>query len=178
MDPMPIMRLLWALVLLLFFRPVSCHRNVQCGLVFALPCTTFTNNVVVLLQKPVYPPKATDCGVSKHTPCEAALMHAKEFVHGTDMQHMHQVTCSCDDVHTLQRQLSVLQHDHRALTRKVLRLETIIADLVQTVQMSDDVALLERHTCSAVVYNEQLTAERPLRLLRHELKRLQGKYSL
>ena len=93
----------------------------------------------------------------------------------SDVEHS---TCSCDDVHAMQQKLSVLEQEHRVLTRRVLRLETITSDLVQTLQTSDDVSLLERRTCSAVVYNEQLTAERPLRLLRHELKRLQGNYSL
>jgi hypothetical protein len=89
-----------------------------------------------------------------------------------------QSTCSCEDVHGLQRKLFMCEQEQRVLARKIMRLESITRDMVQTLQTSDDIALLERRTCSAVVYNEQLTEKRPLRLLRHELKTLQGKYSL
>jgi hypothetical protein len=81
-------------------------------------------------------------------------------------------------VHDLQRKLARAQDDHRALARRVLRLEGMLVDLVQTLQTSDDIALLERRTCSAVVYNEELTRSRPLRLLREDLKKLQEKYAL
>jgi len=88
------------------------------------------------------------------------------------------VPCSCDDVFDLERRVAKLQDQHRELVRRTLRLEHIIADLLESMQESDDVALLERNTCSAVVYNEQLTSSRPLRLLRHELRRLRGKWSI
>jgi hypothetical protein len=60
----------------------------------------------------------------------------------------------------------------------VLRLEGLLTDLVQTLQTSDDITLLERRTCSAVVYNEALTHSRPVRLLREDLKKLQERYAL
>jgi hypothetical protein len=70
----------------------------------------------------------------------------------------------------LQRTVAKLQDQNSDLTRRTLRLEYLLSELLETMQTSDDVALLERRTCSAVVYNENLTEPRPLRLLREGLK--------
>lgn len=86
--------------------------------------------------------------------------------------------CSCEDVFDLERKLAKLQESNRDVTRRTIRLEHIMSDFVKVLQSSDDVALLERRTCSAMVYNEQLTTARPLRLLREELRILQHKWSL
>ena len=39
-------------------------------------------------------------------------------------------------------------------------------------------AFLERQTCAIVVYNENLTGKRELRLLREELKKVSDKYGI
>ena len=131
----------------------------------------------LLLPKPMYPPGACDAlggpalgGPALRGPRALEGPHAELL--------LEQATCSCQDVHDLQRKLARAQDDHRALARRVLRLEGVLVDLVQTLQTSDDIALLERRTCSAVVYNEELTRSRPLRLLREDLKKLQEKYAL
>ena len=64
------------------------------------------------------------------------------------------------------------------LEKKVLRLEKMIASTVEILQNCDDIALLEKNTCSSVVYNEALTETRPLRLLRSELKIIEDKFIL
>jgi len=64
------------------------------------------------------------------------------------------------------------------LEKKVLRLEKMIAATVEILQNCDDTALLEKNTCSSVVYNEALTQTRPLRLLRAELKIIEDKFIL
>ncbi len=64
------------------------------------------------------------------------------------------------------------------LENKVVCLEKILSDFLQVLQTCDDIALLEKNTCSAVVYNEELTQTRPLRLLRCELKTLHDKFFL
>jgi hypothetical protein len=169
------MLLLWMFVL--FFPPLalSVPGGAKRPLVFALPCTASANTPAYLLQKPVYPPVASDSAVCKRGVGEVELWHPSVGMLDADLPH---ATCSCDDVHGLQRKLGMLEQEQRVLARRVVRLESITRDVVQTFQTSDDVALMERHVCSAVVYNEQLTAKRPLRLLRHELKRLQEKYAL
>jgi len=45
-------------------------------------------------------------------------------------------------------------------------------------QISDDMALLEKQTCASVIYNAELTRPRSLRLLRSGLKELQKKWAL
>lgn len=139
--------------------------------------TVCANTPELLLPKPAYPPPAypppacsLDVGGGTTTSSREGGPHA-ELLLG-------QATCACEDLDDLRRKLARTQEDHRTLARRVLRLESLLADLVQTVQTSDDIALLERRTCSAVVYNEELTRSRPLRLLREDLKRLQEKYAL
>jgi len=129
----------------------------------------------LLLPKPVHPrdQASASSGLRATTPSLEDSPHA-ELQLGINQQ----ASCSCQDVHDLQRKLARAQDDHRALARRVLRVEGMLVDLVQTLQTSDDIALLERRTCSAVVYNEELTRSRPLRLLREDLKKLQEKYAL
>ncbi len=89
-----------------------------------------------------------------------------------------EIRCCCNAVHALRAELSLQLHQHGELQRKVVRLETIVSEILEMLETCDDVALQEKNTCSAVVYNEQLTAKHPLRLLRCEVKRLQEKYIL
>jgi len=86
--------------------------------------------------------------------------------------------CSCEDVHDLQRNFAKMKDNNRDLTRRVHRLEFVLAELLETMQSSDDMALLEKQTCASVIYNEQLTRPRSLRLLRSGLKDLQKKWAL
>lgn len=125
----------------------------------------------LLLPKPMYPPGACDALEGPALGGPALGGPRAELL-------LEEATCSCQDVHDLQQKLARAQDDHRALARRVLRLESLLVDFVQTLQTSDDIALLERRTCSAVVYNEELTRSRPLRLLREDLKKLQEKYAL
>jgi hypothetical protein len=90
-----------------------------------------------------------------------------------DKQH-----CSCDDVYELQRSIAKMQDNNRDLTRRVHRLEYVVAELPETMQISDDMALLEKQTCASVIYNTELTRPRSLRLLRSGLKELQKKWAL
>jgi hypothetical protein len=168
MHPLYAFALLHILIAPLVF---SIKRDVP--LSFALPCTTSTTTPLHLLQKPVYPPVGCDSVVG-----EPVVGQVKLSKHPELHNDLLQSTCSCEDVHGLQRKLFMCEQEQRVLARKIMLLESITRDMVQTLQTSDDIALLERRTCSAVVYNEQLTEKRPLRLLRHELKTLQGKYSL
>ena len=154
---------------------LSIQGGARLPLVFTLPCTTSTSTPAYLLQKPTYPPVSCDSVVGKPLVGEVELWNPRTSMLETDLPHS---TCSCNEVHELQRKFSLCEQEQRVLARRILRLESISRDMVQTLQTSDDIALLERRTCSAVVYNEQLTAKRPLRLLRSELKTLQGKYSL
>jgi hypothetical protein len=88
-------------------------------------------------------------------------------------------TCACrEDVYDLQQRLARIEHDYTALSRRFLRLETMSKDIVQAFLAADDIALMERSACSAVVYSGELTTKRPLRLLRDELKHLLGKYPI
>jgi hypothetical protein len=133
----------------------------------------------VLLPRPVYPPAA----FAQMTPAATAYpgLRAAGSPSGEDLLHCALATeplCSCDDVFVLQRTVAKLQDQHRDLTRRTLRLESVLSELLESMEASDDVALLERRTCSAVVYNEHLTAARPLRLLRQELKRLRRKWAM
>jgi hypothetical protein len=81
-------------------------------------------------------------------------------------------------VYDLQQKVSQIEHECTALSRRLLRLETLPKALVQTFLTSDDITLMDRYACSAVVYNEELTTKRPLRLIRDELKQLLGKYPI
>jgi hypothetical protein len=71
-----------------------------------------------------------------------------------------------------------IEHECTALSRRLLRLETLPKALVQAFLTSDDITLMDRYACSAVVYNEELTTKRQLRLIRDELKQLLGKYPI
>jgi len=134
----------------------------------------------VLLPRPVYPPAA----VARMAPAATAYPGVRAAGSPSEedlLLHCALATeplCSCDDVFVLQRTVAKLQDQHRDLARRTLRLESVLSELVESMEASDDVALLERRTCSAVVYNEHLTAARPLRLLRQELKRLRRKWAV
>lgn len=93
----------------------------------------------------------------------------------TLQEHEHQ--CSCDDVHELQSSIAKMQDNNRDLCRRVQRLEYVLAELLETMQTSDDMAFLEKQTCSSVIYNSELTRPRSLRLLRSGLKDLQKKWA-
>jgi len=86
--------------------------------------------------------------------------------------------CSCDDVHALQSSIAKMQDNNRDITRRVQRLEYVLAELLDTMQTSDDMAFLEKQTCSSVIYNAELTRPRSLRLLRSGLKDVQKKWAL
>ena len=139
-----------------------------------VPCTC------MLLPRPVYPPGA----VAQIAPLATAYPGLRDVCSPSEGELLlpralaTEPLCSCGDVFVLQRTVAKLQEQNRDLTRRTLRLESVLSELLETMQTSDDVALLERRTCSAVVYNEHLTAPRPLRLLRQELKRLQRKWSM
>ena len=62
------------------------------------------------------------------------------------------------------------------LEAKVLLLEDTLSSFLKVLQTCDDTALLEKNTCAAVIYNEELTKTRPLRLLRSELKIIHDKF--
>lgn len=133
------------------------------------PCGLAITDQVLLDPRPLYPPVSSE----KNKPVDvqrSAETLLRQDIMGT--------TCSCDDVFDIERKLSKLQEHHRDVTRRTLRLEQILSDLLLTLQSADDVALLERQTCNALVYNENLTTTRPLRLLREELGRMQTKWSL
>jgi len=89
-----------------------------------------------------------------------------------------QPPCSCADVHELQHNLAKMQDNNRDLSRRIHRLEFVVAELLETMQISDDMALLEKQTCASVIYNNELTRPRSLRLLRSALKELQKKWAL
>ena len=84
--------------------------------------------------------------------------------------------CSCDDVEAIGRRLLALEREQRLLVRSLSRLERVMRELLQGLQTSDDMALLERLACHAVVYNEQLTSKRELRFLRSELRNIIARF--
>jgi hypothetical protein len=140
------------------------------------PCPLPREGPVLLEPRPLYPPDAGGPGDSGGA--GAAGLGERASTLQTKTAVSLETPCSCDDVFDLERRVAKLQDHNREITRRTLRVEHIMSDLLESLQSSDDVALLERHTCSAVVYNEQLTSSRPLRLLREELKRLQKKWSI
>jgi len=137
------------------------------------PCPLPREGPVLLEPRPVYPPDAGGAGAAG-----AAGLGERASTLQTTAAVSLETPCSCDDVFDLERRVAKLQDHNREITRRTLRVEHIMSELLESLQSSDDVALLERSTCSAVVYNEQLTSSRPLRLLREELKRLQKKWSI
>jgi len=84
--------------------------------------------------------------------------------------------CSCDDLDAISRRLLALEREQRLLVQQHSKMERVIRE--QGMQTSDDIALLERLTCQAVVYNVELTSHRDLRLLRSALLNIIGKFSL
>ena len=86
--------------------------------------------------------------------------------------------CTCDDVHDLQQRLQILAGEQRALSRSLYRLESILKAVLEALRSADDVAFLERQTCAVVVYNENLTNKRELRLLREELKKVSDRFGI
>jgi hypothetical protein len=140
-----------------------------------------------MMPKPVYPPTYAERAVfpvssnasdGNNTATGRKYSNAEAFQREVDSLVL-SPTCACQqDVHDLQQKLSQIEHDYTALSRRLLRLETLPKALVQAFLTSDDMALIERYACCAVVYNEELTTKRPLRLLRDELKQLLGKYPM
>jgi|688.fasta_scaffold420100_2 hypothetical protein len=70
----------------------------------------------------------------------------------------------------------VLESKVMLLEAQVSRLQNTLSSVLHVLQTCDDTSLLEKQTCSSLVYNEALTQQRPLRLLRSELKLLQDKF--
>lgn len=143
------------------------------------PISTRKNAFVLapelLLPRPLYPPSLRNVCQKMNSTTGSA----PEGVHILEEDSaflLHE--CSCADIKMLESRLVNLEYEQRALSRKILRLETLFKDLVDTFLASDDIALFERNACLAVVYNEQLTKKRAPRLLRDGLKKLCGQYML
>ena len=81
--------------------------------------------------------------------------------------------CSCDDIAA---RLLVLEREQRLLVQSVARLERVMRELLQGLETSDDIALLERLACNTMVYNVELTSKRDLRLLRSALHKIISKF--
>ena len=86
--------------------------------------------------------------------------------------------CTCDDVRDLQQRLQILTGEQRAISRSLYRLEAVLKAVLEALRSADDVAFLERQTCAVVVYNENLTNKRELRLLREELKKVSDRFGI
>jgi hypothetical protein len=84
--------------------------------------------------------------------------------------------CSCDDIEAFALRLLALEREQRLLVRSVSTLESVVRELLQGLQTSDDIALLERLACSAMVYNEELTSKRELRFLRSSLRKIISRF--
>lgn len=151
------------------------------------PCTARLS----MMPKPVYPPThaartllpvLSNASDGKDTPpggkYGGKYSNAEELQREMDSLVL-SPTCACrEDVYDLQQRLARIEHDYTALSRRFLRLEKMSKDIVQAFLTADDIALMERSACSAVVYSGELTTKRPLRLLRDELKQLLGKYPI
>jgi hypothetical protein len=70
----------------------------------------------------------------------------------------------------------VLEREQRLLVQSVARLERVMRELLQELEASDDIALLERLACNSMVYNIELTSKRDLRLLRSALLKIISKF--
>ena len=81
--------------------------------------------------------------------------------------------CSCDDIAA---RLLVLEREQRLLVQSVARLERVMRELLQELEASDDIVLLERLACNSMVYNIELTSKRDLRLLRSTLLKIISKF--
>lgn len=136
----------------------------------------FSLHACLLKPKPTLAIKDKNCLTNMHLENKSAqvVTYLRDaVVQGEDQQH-----CSCADVHELQFSIAKMQDNNRDLTRRVHRLEFVLAELLDTMQMSDDIAFLEKQTCAGVIYNAELTRPRSLRLLRSGLKDLQKKWAL
>jgi len=136
----------------------------------------FSLHACLLKPKPTLTIKDKNCRTNIHFENKSAqvVTYLRDAVNQEkDEQH-----CSCADVHELQCSIAKMQDNNRDLTRRVHRLEFVLAELLETMQMSDDLAFLEKQTCAGVIYNAELTRPRSLRLLRGALKDLQKKWAL
>jgi hypothetical protein len=158
-----------------FAHAPSCAASSACRTCSVRAGTCSVRANMILLPRPKYAPNMrsganiTGASVQVVNYLRTTAETAKEATE----QH-----CSCDDVIDLQRSIAKLHANQCDITRRMQRLEFVMAELLSTMQSSDDMALLEKKTCTSMVYNEQLTSQRPLRLLRHELQLLQKKWSL
>jgi|LakMenE18May11ns_1017337.scaffolds.fasta_scaffold00680_2 hypothetical protein len=110
----------------------------------------------LLAEKPVYPPM---CNRTRSLPA------------GNRSRSLPAFCCGNTD-----SKIALVESKVRLLEAKVLRLEDMLASILQVLETCDDTALLEKNTCAAVIYNEELTKTRPLRLLRSELKIIHDKF--
>ena len=76
----------------------------------------------------------------------------------------------------VENRVVLLESKVMLLQAQVSHLENTLSSVLHVLQTCDDTSLLEKQTCSSLVYNEALTQQRPLRLLRSELKLLQDKF--
>ena len=133
-----------------------------------------------LAVKPCYPPASpraaqkttqseADCCIGAYTPSQA-----------TDIARLPGLAraCSCDDVRDQQRKLEAVMIEQRVLRRSLSRLECALRDVLDTLKTTDDLAFLERQASGVMVYNENLTTRRKLRLIRTEIALIATKYAL
>ena len=156
-----------------FARAPSCAATSACR-----TCSVRAN--MILLPRPKYSQNVHRGDKSTGTNNTGASVQVVNYLRTTaeTAKEATEQHCSCDDVIDMQRSFAKLQANQCDITRRMQRLEFVMAELLSTMQSSDDMALLEKKTCGSMVYNEQLTSQRPLRLLRHELQLLQKKWSL
>ena len=77
--------------------------------------------------------------------------------------------------------VALLQKLHTSITSTYpcyARQLSVLSETLSALKSTDDLAFLERQTCSIIVYNENLTIKRQLRLLRAEIMRISTKYSM
>lgn len=134
------------------------------------PCARTVLVPGLLLPRPLYPPLSVAGNRSASVRGQVA-----EGV-GASVLLLRQ--CSCEDVDALQQRQVYAEHELRALSRRITRLENMLKDVVDAFLTADDVALMERSTCAVVVYNEQLTKTCPPRLVRDALKKLKTQYAM
>ena len=142
-------------------------------------------NFPLLTAKPSYPPHGARgeklrASAATSVSCNSTLVDAAARAPDvwTPDAHVLPCECTCDDVRDLQQRLQMLTGEQRALSRSLYRLEAVLTAVLEAFRTADDVAFLERQTCAIVVYNENLTSKRELRLLREELKKVSGKYGI
>ena len=139
----------------------------------------------LLTVKPSYPPSGARgekvrASVATSASSNRTLLHTAARASGvwTPDAQVLPCECTCDDVHELRQRLQILEGEQRALSRSLYRLESFLGEALQAIRNADDVAFLERQTSAIVVYNENLTSKRELRLLREELKKVSDKYGI